>query len=220
MGFERLVLWRRGVDSDVFRPDRPGRAEVRRALGWSPDDVVITYVSRIAPEKNVDYLADALAIVAAQRPEVRILFVGDGPSRGALRGSESGRSLILRAIGRGPTWPTTTRQPTLRVLRAGPRRLGNVVLEAMSSGLPVVALRAGGVGETVESGLDRNPGGAGRAARAVCRGDPLADRPGGRAAADGRGRAGLRAQPELGSDHGLAATALSERHRRTGRSTE
>ena len=81
MGFERLALWRRGVDSDVFRPDRPGRADVRRALGWSADDVVITYVSRIAPEKNVEYLAQALAIVAAQRPEVRILFVGDGPSR-------------------------------------------------------------------------------------------------------------------------------------------
>ncbi len=77
-------LWRRGVDSEVFRPDRPGRLEVRRALGWSPDDVVITYVSRIAPEKNVDYLADALAIVASRRPDVRILFVGDGPSRPAL----------------------------------------------------------------------------------------------------------------------------------------
>ena len=47
---------------------RTGRVglEIRRALGWSPDDLVISYVSRIAPEKNVDYLADALAIVAAQ----------------------------------------------------------------------------------------------------------------------------------------------------------
>ena len=58
---------------------------MRRALGWSRDDVVIAYVSRIAPEKNVEYLAQALAIVAAERPEVRILFVGDGPSRGDLQ---------------------------------------------------------------------------------------------------------------------------------------
>src|SRR6185312_274451 len=83
-GFERLVLWKRGVDATTFRPDRPGRQEVRRALGWSPEDPVIAYVSRIAPEKNVDYLADALSIVAARRPEVRILMVGDGPSRKAL----------------------------------------------------------------------------------------------------------------------------------------
>ena len=48
-GFERLVLWQRGVDATMFRPDRPGRHEIRRALGWSPDDVVIGYVSRIAP---------------------------------------------------------------------------------------------------------------------------------------------------------------------------
>ena len=69
LGFERLVLWKRGVDSSLFRPG-PGRCvyEVRRALGWSADDVVITYVSRIATEKNVDYLAEAFAIVASRRP--------------------------------------------------------------------------------------------------------------------------------------------------------
>jgi hypothetical protein len=62
LGFERMMLWKRGVDSSLFRPDRAGRFHVRRALGWGPEDVVITYVSRIAPEKNVDP-ADALAIV-------------------------------------------------------------------------------------------------------------------------------------------------------------
>ena len=38
LGFERLVLWQRGVDSTLFRPDRTGRHEVRRALGWSPEE--------------------------------------------------------------------------------------------------------------------------------------------------------------------------------------
>ena len=111
-GFERLVLWQRGVDATLFRPDRPGRQEVRRALGWAPDDVVISYVSRIAPEKNVDYLADALAIVAARRPDVRILLVGDGPSRAALerRLGASARFVGLPRPAR--TSPTTTRRPT------------------------------------------------------------------------------------------------------------
>ena len=55
--------------------------------------------------------------------------------------------------------------------------LGNVVLEAMSSGLPVVALEAGGVSETVQSGSNGILVEAGRARRAVCHGHPLADRP-------------------------------------------
>jgi glycosyltransferase involved in cell wall biosynthesis len=150
-GFQRLELWRRGVDSEVFRPDRPGRHEVRRALGWSPDDVVITYVSRLAPEKNVDYLADALSIVASRRPDVRILFVGDGPSRRALEGrigaiahfaGYRGQADLADHYAAGDLFAFASRTETL----------GNVVLEAMSSGLPVVALAAGGVSETVRSG--------------------------------------------------------------------
>ena len=103
LGFERLVLWPRGVDGTLFRPDRPGRQQVRQALGWGPDDLVISYVSRIAPEKNVSYLADALAIVAARRPDVRILLVGDGPTRGELERRIGSIATIRRLPqGRGP----------------------------------------------------------------------------------------------------------------------
>src|SRR5262249_23084216 len=84
LGFQRLVVWQRGVDCRLCGPDGAGRLRVRHALGWRPEDVVIGYVGRIAAEKNVDYLAAALETVAAHRPEVRVLFVGDGPSRGAL----------------------------------------------------------------------------------------------------------------------------------------
>jgi glycosyltransferase involved in cell wall biosynthesis len=151
MGFERLALWRRGVDSDVFRPDRPGRADVRRSLGWSADDVVIAYVSRIAPEKNVEYLAHALAIVAAQSPGVRILFVGDGPSRGVLQ-QRIGSIAHFAGYRQGADLADHYAAADLFAFSSRTETLGNVVLEAMSSGLPVVALRAGGVGETIESG--------------------------------------------------------------------
>ncbi|MHC5543220.1 glycosyltransferase family 4 protein, partial [Singulisphaera rosea] len=80
-GFERLALWPRGVDSQLFRPDRPGRSAIRERYGFAPDDVVIAYVSRIAAEKNVDYLANALTLVTESRPSARVFFVGDGPSR-------------------------------------------------------------------------------------------------------------------------------------------
>jgi glycosyltransferase involved in cell wall biosynthesis len=151
LGFKRLVLWKRGVDATTFRPDRPGRQEVRRALGWSPDDVVIAYISRIAPEKNVDYLAAALSIVAARRPDARILMVGDGPSRGAL---ERRLGSCARFVGykTGEELADHFASADLFAFASLTETFGNVVLEAMASRLPVVALRAGGVGETVRPG--------------------------------------------------------------------
>ncbi len=151
MGFQRLALWQRGVDSGFFRPDRPGRLEVRRALGWSPEDVVIAYVSRIAPEKNVDYLADALAIVAARRPDVRILFVGDGPSRGTLQ-ARLGPVAHFAGYRQGDDLADHYAAADVFAFASKTETLGNVVIEAMSSGLPVVALEAGGVGENVRTG--------------------------------------------------------------------
>jgi glycosyltransferase involved in cell wall biosynthesis len=151
LGLERLVLWKRGVDSSMFRPDRPGRPDIRRALGWGPDDVVITYVSRIASEKNVDYLADALEIVACKRPEVRILWVGDGPSRSALE-QRIGSFAHFAGYRQGEDLADHYAASDIFAFSSLTETFGNVVLEAMSSGLPVVALRAGGVGETVQSG--------------------------------------------------------------------
>ncbi|HMF38605.1 MAG TPA: glycosyltransferase family 1 protein [Isosphaeraceae bacterium] len=151
LGFERLVLWPRGVDSTLFRPDRPGRQQVRRALGWGPNDLVISYVSRIAPEKNVSYLADALAIVAARRPDVRILFVGDGPTRSDL---ERRIGAIARFAGyrMGEELADYYSAGDLFAFSSLTETFGNVVLEAMASGMPVAALRAGGVGDTVQPG--------------------------------------------------------------------
>jgi glycosyltransferase involved in cell wall biosynthesis len=146
-----MVLWRRGVDATLFRPDRPGRHEVRRALGWTADDVVIAYVSRIAAEKNIGYLADALAIVAARRPEVHVLFVGDGPARAELEG-RIGSFARFAGYRQGEELADHYAAADLFAFSSLTETFGNVVLEAMASGLPVVALRAGGVGETVQSG--------------------------------------------------------------------
>jgi glycosyltransferase involved in cell wall biosynthesis len=151
MGFERLVLWKRGVDAEMFRPDRPGRQEVRRAMGWSPEDLVIAYVSRIAPEKNVDYLADALSIVAARRPDARILMVGDGPSRASLE-RRLGPGVRFAGYRSGQDLANHYAAADLFAFSSLTETFGNVVLEAMASGLPVVALRSGGVGETVRPG--------------------------------------------------------------------
>ena len=150
-GFEHLVLWPRGVDSTLFRPDRPGRARVREALGFAPDTVVIGYVSRIAVEKNVEYLAEALIQVRNERPEVRFLFVGDGPARAEME-ERMGPSAVFVGYQSGETLADHYAAADLFAFASRTETFGNVVLEAMASGLPVVALREGGVGGIVKSG--------------------------------------------------------------------
>jgi glycosyltransferase involved in cell wall biosynthesis len=150
-GFERLVLWPRGVDSHLFRPDRPGRDEVRAAHGFQPDDVVIAYVSRIAAEKNIGHLTEAFEAVQAQRPRVKYLFVGDGPARAEVERRMAGRA-VFAGYRTGEDLADHYAAADLFAFSSLTETFGNVVLEAMASGLPVVALRAGGVGDTVRSG--------------------------------------------------------------------
>jgi glycosyltransferase involved in cell wall biosynthesis len=152
LGFPRLVLWRRGVDSAHFRPDRPRRSAVREALGFAPEEVVIGHVSRIAAEKNVAFLAEALAEVTAARPQARILVVGDGPERPALE-RRLGPAARFAGYRTGSDLADHYAAADLFAFASRTETFGNVILEALASGLPVVAIHAGGPGETVREGI-------------------------------------------------------------------
>jgi glycosyltransferase involved in cell wall biosynthesis len=151
-GFERLALWPRGVDGQLFRPDRPGRVAVRRALGFGPDEVVIGHVGRIAAEKNIGYLIEALEQVARARPAARFLFVGDGPARAEMD-SRMGPHAHFVGYRRGGDLADHYAACDLFAFASTTETFGNVVLEAMAAGLPVVALRAGGVADTIRPGV-------------------------------------------------------------------
>jgi glycosyltransferase involved in cell wall biosynthesis len=142
-GFKRLVRWPRGVDGTLFRPDRPGRNLVRKALGIGPDEIVIGHVGRIAVEKNVGYLAEALARVMGVRQSVRVLIVGDGPARADLEQRLGGKALMA-GYRTGDDLADHYAACDLFAFASRTETFGNVVLEAMASGLPVVALRIGG----------------------------------------------------------------------------
>ena len=152
-GFERLVLWPRGVDSHLFRPDRPGRARIRAELGFAPDDVVLGYVSRMAVEKNVAYLVEAFERVAAVRPNARFLLVGDGPARADLESRIGGHARFV-GYRSGDDLADHYAAADVFAFSSLTETFGNVILEAMASGLPVVALRAGGVGNIVLPGVN------------------------------------------------------------------
>jgi glycosyltransferase involved in cell wall biosynthesis len=151
-GFERLLLWPRGVDSGLFRPDRPGRHRVREALGLAPVDIVVGHVGRLAAEKNIDFLAASLRLVLERNDRARVLIVGDGPARGTLEEALGPRALFV-GFKTGGDLADHYAAADLFAFASTTETFGNVVLEAMASGLPVVAVRSGGPRGIVHEGV-------------------------------------------------------------------
>ena len=152
-GFRNLTLWPRGVDAGVFRPDRPRREAIRHALGIGPDEVAVAYVGRLAAEKNIDYLAEALEIARGRSDRIVPLIVGDGPERPMLEGrlGEAARFVGFRS---GMDLADHYAAADLFAFASRTETFGNVVLEAMATALPVIVLAEGGPADLVESGIN------------------------------------------------------------------
>lgn len=150
-GFRNLVLWPRGVDSQVFRPDRPGRDRIRASLGFAPETFVVGHVSRLAAEKNVGYLAEAFEVFLAARPEARLLIVGDGPARPELE-ARLGTAARFAGYRSGDDLADHYAAADAFAFASRTETFGNVVLEAMAAGLAVVAVRSGGPADTIRAG--------------------------------------------------------------------
>ncbi len=140
-----------GVDTEKLASGR--RAPWRRKLGLGDDDVLLGHVGRLAPEKNLPYLADALARCLRRNENAHVLIVGDGPSRPEMErlfadarvaqrvhfaGRRTGRSL-LDAYAAMDVFAFASQSETQ----------GMVLAEAMAAGNTVVALDASGVREVV-----------------------------------------------------------------------
>lgn len=157
-GFERLNVVGRGVDAQRFNPAK--RSAVMRA-GWGAcaDDLVLGYVGRLAPEKNLGVLLTAYEAVKALLPRARLVFVGDGPMRAELAarapdavfaGQRSGEDLAAHYAGLDLfLFPSLT------------ETFGNVTTEAMASGCAVVAFHSAAAGELMRDGVNGWLAGAG-----------------------------------------------------------
>ena len=142
----------KGVDSMLFTPEG---ASVRNELGVG-DAPVVLCVSRLVPIKNVALFVDAIAIVRHRRPDVRAVVVGDGPLESALmqRASALGVREAIRFAGYvdQQNLPRWYRGADVFGLSSDFDNSPNVLLEAMASGLPVVATQVGGNAELVREG--------------------------------------------------------------------
>jgi glycosyltransferase involved in cell wall biosynthesis len=171
-GFRRLRLWGRGVDTQQFHPRFRSHAW-RASVGLQPGEILLLYTGRLASEKRVDLLADALRGLE----HTRLVLVGDGPARPALERTLAGMPVYFAGYLGGETLATAYASADMFVFPSDTETFGQVVQEAMASGLPVAASRAGGALDLVHDGVTGvlfAPGSAAdlRAAVRRIRGDP------------------------------------------------
>jgi len=136
LGFERLRVIGRGVDTALFDPGRRD-ARLRASWGAGPDDPVVLYVGRLAPEKNLSTLAAAAEAAQTANPRVRLVFVGDGPARPEL--AERFPWAIFAGARRGADLAAHYASGDVFLFPSLTETYGNVTLEAMASGLAVLA---------------------------------------------------------------------------------
>ncbi|MGV6476572.1 glycosyltransferase family 4 protein [Azotobacter vinelandii] len=137
-GFERLELLSRGVDSHLFHPARRS-ASLRASWGVGDDDLVVLHVGRLAPEKNLGLLGSSFRSLQAAHPQrrLKLVVVGDGPLYASLR--QQWPEAHFCGMQLGETLATHYASGDLFIFPSLSETFGNVVLEALASGLGVVA---------------------------------------------------------------------------------
>jgi len=140
-GYRRLKLWSRGVDTALFHPARRCAEWRLRLSGGHPEQPLLLFVGRLSHEKRVRWIYRVLNAL----PGVRLAIVGDGPARAGLQRLFFGAPAVFTGVLRGEDLAAAYASADIFVFPAANETLGNVVLEAMASGLPVVAPRSGGL---------------------------------------------------------------------------
>jgi glycosyltransferase involved in cell wall biosynthesis len=149
LGVHDVRVLRRGVDTSRFHPDR--RDDVlRESWGADVDTPVVLSVGRVAPEKNLHVVIAAYRALARRVPQARCVIVGDGPGRAALEAANP--DVIFAGTRRGEELPAFYASADLFVFPSLTETFGNVVLEAMSSGVPVVAYAEAAAREFIRNG--------------------------------------------------------------------
>jgi glycosyltransferase involved in cell wall biosynthesis len=136
-GFRDLRVWGRGVDPLRFHP-RFRSDSMRARMGAAPDDFVVAYVGRVAPEKQVSLAIEAMRSVMERHPQVRFAVAGDGPALEECRAKAPAKSWFAGAL-TGDALSAFYASADCFVFPSTTETFGNVVLEAMASGLPVIA---------------------------------------------------------------------------------
>lgn len=144
MGIKPTGLWSRGVDCGRFSPYKRDNA-LRAKWGLNANDRAVIYVGRLAPEKNLRMAVACYERIRGLHPQTRFILVGDGPMRRQL--AERHPDYIFCGTRRGEDLARHYASGDLFLFPSKTDTFGNVVLEAMASGLAVVAFDDGAASE-------------------------------------------------------------------------
>ncbi|WP_373895565.1 glycosyltransferase family 4 protein [Virgibacillus sp. CBA3643] len=145
-GFHHVHVWQRGVDTDMFTPDKYD-AEMRDRLSdGHPEKKLLLFVGRLAPEKEIEKIKSVLE----ESDEFVLAIVGDGPHRLALEKHFSGTNTVFTGYMHGEQLAKAYASSDVFVFPSTTETLGLVIMEAMASGLPLVAAKSGPTCEQVE----------------------------------------------------------------------
>lgn len=159
-GFERLRIWSRGVDTKLFQP---GQRSLDLRAQWlsqrtdqaeNPSPAILLYVGRISWEKNLRLLIDAYKQMDHQR--CHLVMVGHGPAYAEIQQELESFPVTFTGYLSGQELATAYASADIFAFPSYTETFGQVVLEAMASGLPVVGLHAEGICDLVkheQSGL-------------------------------------------------------------------
>jgi glycosyltransferase involved in cell wall biosynthesis len=140
-----------GIDLAPF--ERADGAAVRAREGWG-DDTVMLSIGRLAPEKNFETLIDATALALQEHPQLRLVLIGDGPSKSNLRQQTEKLGIAERVTFTGKVpfeeIPAYLKATNLFGFASTTETQGLVTMEAMAAGLPVVAVAATGTEDVLD----------------------------------------------------------------------
>lgn len=170
LGVPHVEVWGRGVDIDQFCPARWSGA-LREQLGVD-DAFVFLYVGRLAAEKNVDLVLEGFRRFRDTNAHVTstLIVAGDGPATEGLRQRAGGNVKFLGNLERHIVLPLLYASADAFLYASETETLGLVILEAMASGVPVIAAPVGGIAVNLrdgENGLAFPPGDVGAMVRAM-----------------------------------------------------
>ena len=149
-GIERVDLWQRGVDTEMFQPHLASSQMRSRLSQGHPDSPLLLYVGRVSAEKEIERIKPVLEAI----PQCRLAIVGNGPHREALEAHFADTPTHFVGYLQGLELAAAFASADAFVFPSRTETLGLVLLEAMAAGCPVVAARSGGIPDIVTDGVN------------------------------------------------------------------
>lgn len=149
-GYQNLRVVSRGVDVQRFSPAKRSQA-LRQSWGLAPQDLAVLHVGRIAKEKNVGLVVAGFRALQHIHPGAKLIFVGDGPARQSVQ--DACPDAIFAGMRKGEDLAAHYASADVFLFASLTETYGNVVPEALASGLAVVAFAYGAALELVQDGV-------------------------------------------------------------------